>query len=261
VKLPSLSIITPSYNQAEFIESTIRSVLDQGYDPLEYWILDGGSTDGTVAILERYKDRLRYVSQKDGGQAAAINDGFSRTSGEIVAWINSDDVYAPETFAAVADYFTSHPDIDWLYGRCPIIDRQGKLHRGWITQYKEFWMRRYSYKRMLIENFLSQPAIFFRRRLLERVGSLDPGYHCAMDYDLWVRMGAVATPAFLDRELAYFRSYGINKMSAQYVTSFNEELEAAKRVSDGKHPVLMFLHEVNRIKLIATYWLLAQLAV
>jgi glycosyltransferase involved in cell wall biosynthesis len=254
-----LSIITPSYNQAEFIEQTIRSVLDQGHPDLEYLVMDGGSKDGTVEILRKYGDRLKWVSEKDGGQAAALNTGFRRTTGEIIGWINSDDAYAPGAFAAVSGYFEAHPEVDWLYGRCPIIDRQGGVHKGWVTQYKEFWMRRYSYKRLLIENFLSQPAIFFRRRLLDKVGLLDEDYHCAMDYHLWVRMGAVAEPAFLDRELAYFRSYGINKMSAQYRRSFAEELDAAKRVAAGKHPVLMFLHEINRIKLIAAYDLLGWL--
>ena len=256
----SLSIITPSYNQAEFIESTICSVLDQGYPKLEYWVMDGGSTDGTVEILKRYADRLKYVSQKDGGQAAALNDGFRRTTGEIIGWINSDDMYAPGAFAAVDRYFADHPEVDWLYGGCPIIDRAGTVHKGWVTRYKDFWMRRYSYKRLLIENFLSQPAIFFRRRLLDRVGGLDENYHCAMDYHLWVRMGAVAQPAFVDQDLAYFRSYGINKMSAQYRRSFAEELDAAKRVSEGRHPVLMFLHEINRIKLVVAYDLLGWLS-
>jgi glycosyltransferase involved in cell wall biosynthesis len=255
-----LSVITPSYNQAEFIETTIRSVLGQAWEPLEYLVMDGGSSDGTVEILERYRDRLQFVSERDGGQAAALNEGFRRTTGEIIGWINSDDCYAPGAFEAAMSYFERHPDVDWLYGRCPIIDRAGDVHKGLITIYKEFWMRRYSYKRLLIENFLSQPAIFFRRRLLDRVGMLDEAYHCAMDYHLWVRMGAVAEPGFIDRELAYFRSYGINKMSAQYRRSFAEELDAAKRVSDGRHPVLMALHEINRVKLVVAYDLLGWLS-
>jgi glycosyltransferase involved in cell wall biosynthesis len=258
--LPSLSIITPSYQQAEFIEQTIRSVLDQNYQPLEYLVMDGGSKDGTVEILKKYGDRLQWVSEKDGGQAAALNAGFARTHGEIVGWINSDDAYAPGAFAAVAEFFAAHPDVEWVFGRCPIIDRAGQIHKGWITRYKEFWMRRYSHRRFLIENFLSQPAIFFRRRLLEKVGPLDESYHCAMDYHLFARMGEVARPAFLDRELAYFRSYGINKMSAQYRISFAEELDAAKRVTDGRHPVLMFLHEINRVKLVVAYDILGWLA-
>jgi glycosyltransferase involved in cell wall biosynthesis len=257
---PTLSIITPSFNQAEFIEATIRSVIDQNYAPLEYWVMDGGSSDGTVDILQRYADRLKYVSEKDGGQSAALNSGFRRTSGEIIGWINSDDCYAPGAFDAVAEYFGAHPEVEWLFGRCPIIDREGQIHKGWVTRYKEFYMRRYSYRRLLIENFLSQPAIFFRRRLLDRVGLLDESYHCAMDYHLWVRMGQVARPAFLDRELAYFRSYGINKMSAQYRRSFAEELDAAKRVANGRHPLLMFLHELNRVKLVVAYDLIARLS-
>jgi glycosyltransferase involved in cell wall biosynthesis len=260
VRLPSLTIITPSYNQAEFIEHTIRSVLDQQYPEIEYWVMDGGSTDGTVDILKRYSDRLKYVSQKDGGQSAALNDGFRRTHNEIIGWINSDDVYLPGALQAVGEYFAAHPETEWLYGRCPIIDRQGEIHKSWVTSYKEFWMRRYSYQRYLIENFISQPAVFFRRRLLDRVGPIDEQYHCAFDYHLFVRMATAARPAFLERELACFRSYGENKSSSVYQRSFTEELDAARRVAAGKHPVLMALHAVNRVKLTLAYDLLALLS-
>jgi glycosyltransferase involved in cell wall biosynthesis len=258
--LPSISIVTPSFNQAEFIETTIRSVLEQDYPGLEYQVMDGGSRDGTVEILERYRDRLHYVSGPDGGQAAALNTGFARTSGEILGWINSDDCYAPGALYAVGEMFAAHPELDWLYGRCPIIDRDGRVYKRWITLYKELWMRRYSYRRLLIENFINQPAVFFRRRLLDRVGPLDPTYHCALDYHLFVRMGKVARPAFLDRTLAFFRIHGEGKTSKGYEISFAEELDAAKRVSEGKHPVLMALHEINRLKLVFTYRLLARLS-
>ncbi len=260
MSLPSLSIITPSYNQGEFIEHTIRSVLDQGYPSLQYQVMDGGSTDATVEILRRYGDRLQWVSEKDGGQAAALNEGFRRTDGEIIGWINSDDLYAPGALETVGRYFVEHPEVEWLYGKCPIIDRLGQSHKNWVTKYKEFWMKRYSYQRYLIENFISQPAVFFRRRLLERVGPIDDHYHCAFDYHLFVRMATVSRPAFLDRELAYFRSYGENKSSAVYQRSFTEELDAARRVAAGKHPVLMLLHQVNRLKLTLAYDLLAILS-
>jgi glycosyltransferase involved in cell wall biosynthesis len=257
MRLPSLSIITPSFNHAAYIEHTIRSVLDQGYPALEYQVMDGGSTDGTVDILRRYEGRLRWVSEKDAGQGAAVNEGIRRTSGEIVGWINSDDLYAPGALAEVGRCFAEHPEVEWLFGRCPIVDREGRIQKGWITRYKEFWMRRYSYRRLLVENFINQPAVFFRRRLFERAGPVDPRYHCAMDYDLFIRMGALARPAFLDRELAYFRISGDNKTSNHFVRSFTEELDAAKRLTAGRHPVLMLLHEVNRVKLITAYHLLA----
>jgi glycosyltransferase involved in cell wall biosynthesis len=256
--LPSLSIITPSFNQAQYIETTLRSVLDQGYPRLEYQVMDGGSTDGTVAILERYAGRLRFVSEKDGGQSAAVNEGFRRTSGEVIGWINSDDFYAPGALGEVGAYFADHPEVDWICGRCPIVDAEGHIIKSWITRYKEFWLKRYSYRRLLIENFISQPAVFFRRRLLDRVGPLDPDYHCAMDYHLFIRMGAVSRPAILDRELAFFRISGDNKTSLAFKRSFDEELDAAKRVTAGGHPVLMLLHEINRIKLITAYTLLAK---
>jgi hypothetical protein len=121
-------------------------------------------------------------------------------------------------------------------------------------------MRRYSYRRLLIENFLSQPAIFFRRRILDSTGLLNPDYQCAMDYDLWLRMGAISKPAFLNRELAYFRSYGTNKMSTLFERSFKEEIEAARRVAAGRHPILMLLHEINRYKLLTAYKLMSRLS-
>src|SRR5262249_44705237 len=180
MQLPSFSVITPSYNQASYLERTICSVIGQGYPELEYFVMDGGSTDGTVAILERYAGQLEFVSQTDGGQSAAVNEGFQRSSGEIVGWINSDDYYAEGTLSTVGVYFAEHPNVEWLYGLCPIVDAEGRECRSFITRYKEFLLRHYSYRWLLVENYISQPSVFFRRRLLDRVGSLNPAYHCAM---------------------------------------------------------------------------------
>jgi hypothetical protein len=121
-------------------------------------------------------------------------------------------------------------------------------------------MRRFSYRRLLIENFIPQPAVFFRRRLLERVGGIDVSYHHAFDYHLWLRLGAVTEPAMIDRVLAYFRVHGSSKTSAGYYRSFTEELEAARAVAAGRHPVLIGLHEINRLKLLTAYYLLRRLA-
>jgi glycosyltransferase involved in cell wall biosynthesis len=223
--------------------------------------MDGGSNDGTVEILRRYAETnaLAYVSEKDGGQAAALNAGFARTTGEIVGWINSDDEYLAGAFDTIGRFFALHPDVDWVFGRCPIIDRDSRRQKALITRYKEFWQRRYSYQRLLIENFIPQPAVFFRRRLLEKAGALDTSYHNAFDYHLWVRMGALTRPVFIDRELACFRIIDESKTSSNFVRSFTEELDAARRVAAGRHPVLMALHAVNRYKLSGTYYALAQL--
>jgi glycosyltransferase involved in cell wall biosynthesis len=261
MRWPSLSVITPSYTQAEYLPRTIESVLSQDYPALEYLVMDGASTDGSVAILERCAaaGKLRFVSQKDSGQSDAVNEGFRRTSGEIIGWVNSDDLYAPGALRTVGAYFAEHPEIEWLFGRCPIVDREDRPFKPWITRYKEFWLERYSYRWLLVENFISQPAVFFRRRLLERVGALEPALHLAMDYHLWLRMAQVSEPAFLDRELAYFRSSGDNKMSLQWRKSFQEDLDAAARVARQGEGAWNALHRINGWKNSVAYWLLERL--
>lgn len=259
---PTLSILTPSYNHGAFIEQTIRSVLDQEF-PVEYLVMDGGSTDGTVDVLRRYEGRLRYVSERDGGQAAALNAGFRRTSGEIIGWINSDDYYAPGAFAEVMQVFATRPEVRWLYGRCPIVDRAGHESRSFVTAYKEFWMRRYRYERLLIENFINQPTVFFRRALLDEMSAggppLDERMHNAFDYHLFLRMAGRARPFFVDRVLAYFRVYADAKTSSTFARSFREEADAARRVAEGRHPLLIALHELNYYKLTGAYHLLRAL--
>jgi GT2 family glycosyltransferase len=259
--LPTLSIVTPSFNQAPFIEHTIRSVLDQGYPHLEYQVMDGGSTDGTIDILRRYDDKLRWVSERDGGQTAAINEGFRRTKGDVIAWINSDDVYVPGAFHHIGEVFATRPDVQWICGRCPIMDAEGRSHRSWVTTYKEYFLHRYSYRRLLVENFISQPAVFFRRSLFDRVGGLDEAYHYAMDYDLWLRFGRESAPYISQRELARFRMYAVNKMGAQYDQGFKEELRSAEVHAGRTHPVLVFRHRLNRVKLVTAYKILARLGI
>lgn len=247
----------PSFNQVGYLETAIRSVLDQGYPNLELLVMDGGSTDGSVELLERYRDRLSFVSGRDGGQSAALNTGFSRVKGEVIGWLNSDDLYAPGALYAVGGHFSRNPDCEWLYGRCPIVDQNGKEIRRAITWYKERSLRKFSYRRLLFENFISQPAVFFRRRLLERVGLLDPNLHYAMDYDLWLRMSQVAPPHFLDLELACFRSSGDNKMSTGFDKSFREEYAVADKNSQGNHPWMLRIKAANRYKLLFAYRLMA----
>ena len=258
-KLPTLSIVTPSYNQAHFIEQTLASVLEQGYPDLEYVVMDGGSVDGTVEVLERWQARypgLAWVSERDGGQAAALNAGFARTTGDIVGWINSDDFYAPGALLEVGRTFAENPDVRWLYGRCPIVDRDGVEIRRGVTRYKEFWMRRYRYERLMIENFVNQPTVFFRRSLLDEVGPIDESMHNAFDYHLFLRMAERARPHFLDRVVASFRVYADAKTSSTFHRSFREEADAARRVASGRHPILIALHELNYYKLTTAYRLL-----
>ena len=244
--LPTISVITPTFNQAPFIERTIRSVLDQQYPALEYIVMDGGSTDGTLDILKRYEGRLQWISEKDKGQADAINKGIIRSRGDIVAYLNSDDVYDPEALRTVGRHFASHPDVLWVTGKCMIIDAQDHEIRRCITAYKNFLLRRYSYSLLLVTNPISQPSTFWRRRVIEECGLFDRDQHFVMDYDYWLRIGKRFAPAVLDAYLAQFRVYATSKTSSSFLRSFREELEVAK-----KHSPSFLLHSLHWISYLA----------
>ena len=203
----SLSIVTPSYNTARYLGAAIGSVLDQQWPALDYIVMDGGSTDGSVDLLRGFGPRLRWVSEKDGGQSNAINRGFALTQGEILGWLNSDDTYAPGAFAAIAQFFADHPEVDLVYGDADYLTPAGEFlaHCVHIEPFSRRRLFRYS-------DFIVQPAAFFRRSAFDAVGGIDESIHWAMDYDLWLRMAAGgATFAYLPRRLANFRWLKDNK--------------------------------------------------
>lgn len=219
--LPKISIITPSFNQGAFIEQTIRSVLDQSYPNLEYIVIDGGSTDETVSIIRRYSDRLTYwVSESDRGQTHAINKGLSIATGDIIAYINSDDYYLPGSFEKVARFSLEHPGCDIIHGRCDVIDHLGALvrvHQGDITNLEQcldlwgvWWGGR---------NFV-QPEVFWTRQATERTGLFREDLYWVMDYDYWTRIFAAGgQAAFLDHRLAAFRLHPQQKSTQPERTS------------------------------------------
>jgi glycosyltransferase involved in cell wall biosynthesis len=177
-----VSIVTPSYNQGEFIEETIRSVLLQGYPDLEYMIIDGGSTDNSVEIVRRYEPWLaHWVSEPDRGQAHAINKGWKRVQGEVISYLNSDDVLASKALGKVTRAFVESPETALVYGDCNLVDA-----RGQVVQALRSWP--YNRARLLLGNYIHQPSAFLRRMALERIGLLDETYHMTMDYDYWVRV-------------------------------------------------------------------------
>ena len=183
--LPMISIVTPSYNQAQFLEETILSVLSQDYPSIEYLIIDGDSTDGSVEIIRKYEDRLAYwVSEPDQGQSQAINKGFQRANGEILAWMNSDDVYCPGAMRAAVDFLRLHPDVALVYGRAELIDGDGAtlLPIPWEDFDVPTCITRQRYP-------IPQPAAFFRREAVQRVGLLDERLHYCLDWDYWIRIG------------------------------------------------------------------------
>ena len=199
MKEPRISISTPSFNQAPYIEQCIRSVQEQDYPDVEHIIFDGGSTDGTLDVLRRYDGVVRWTSEPDKGQSDAINKGFRTATGDIVGWINSDDWYARGAFRTVADYFHAHPEVNFVYGNCFFTDAEGRVLRRFRTvPYKWEWL-------LFTGLLIPQPGFFVRRRVLEDCGLLDVAFHNSMDYEWWLRIARRHSPHFLDRYLAYFR--------------------------------------------------------
>jgi len=179
---PLISIVTPSYNQAKYLEQTLCSVLEQGYPHIEYLVVDGRSTDGSVELIEKYADKLAWwVSEKDLGQGDAINKGLVRAKGDIIAWLNSDDYYLPGTIAAIAKAFEDNPDAVMVYGDMLAVDAQGQTIN--TLKYKQL-----SLEDLLCFQIIGQPSVFFRREVLIETGGLDTTFHFLLDHHLWIRI-------------------------------------------------------------------------
>ncbi len=255
-----ISIITPSYNQAGFIERTIDSVQSQrGEFELEHIVVDGGSDDGTREILRRYGAAVRWISEPDEGQADALNKGLAMATGDVIGWVNSDDLYEPGALSAVAEVFAAEPQTQWLYGKVRIVDAEDREIRRWITRYKNLRMRRYSYSKLLAENWISQMGVFWRRSAGQQVGPFRKDLHYCMDYDYWLRLGARWCGRFVDRYLAAFRWYPQSKSGAGFGRQFSEELTVARELAAGGHRWALLRHRLNYFKIVGAYSLMALL--
>ena len=207
--LPKVSIVTPSFNQAPFLEQTLRSVLEQDYPNLEYIVIDGGSTDGSCEIIQKYADRLAYwQSQPDQGQTDAINQGFAHATGEILAWLNSDDLLLPGAVSAAVRALDEHPQAAMVYGDALLINAEGKTIGKFPAAQTDYRKLRRGYVH------IPQQASFFRADLWQQVAPLDVSFYFAMDYDLWVRLAALAPLVYVPEFWAAFRLHGAGKSIA-----------------------------------------------
>lgn len=250
---PRISIVTPSLNQGNFIDATIQSVLSQEYPNLEYIIVDGGSTDGTLSILEKYTGQLRWISEKDEGQTDAINKGMRLATGDILAYLNADDILLPGSLWEVGRIFEKHPGVHWLTGRCKIVDEHGKDMRAAISLYKNLLLYSSSYRLLLVTNYISQPSTFWRMELQGRCGLFDPTLNFVMDYDYWLRLWKEAPPFIYHRELGGFRIQRNSKTtSGGHLQGFvGEESLVVGRHSPSK--VWRRLHDLHRLLMTAVY--------
>lgn len=247
----------PSFNCVDYIERAIKSVIDQDYPNFDLFIKDGGSKDGTLEVIKfyakKYPKKIKWISKKDKGQTDAINYGIKKADGDILAWLNCDDMYKPDALIIVAKYFADNPDFMWAYGKCDIIDSDDKEIRSWITSYKNFWLKRYNYQILLILNFISQMGVFWRKEVHKQVGLPDPKQFYVMDYDYWLRLGRVYKPGFINKYIASFRIIPSSKSSTGFIKQFQDELVVAKKYTNNS--IIIFLHLLH-IKLITLVYLM-----
>jgi glycosyltransferase involved in cell wall biosynthesis len=221
---PLVSIITPSFNQARYLESTIRSALSQDYPNIEYIIVDGGSSDGSVEVIRRYSDRLAWwVSEKDRGQTDAINKGFAHAKGEILAWLNSDDIYESNAVSEAVAYLQNWSEVGLVYGDANFIDENGRMIGRFPAAQTSYRLLRQGYVH------IPQQSAFWRADLWHKVGPLDPSFYFAMDYDLWVRLAALAPVHYLPRLWASFRLHTQGKTIVADARCWEEMLKVHYR--------------------------------
>jgi glycosyltransferase involved in cell wall biosynthesis len=248
-----ISVITPVLNGARYLRKTIESVLSQSGDfELEYIVKDGGSTDGTMELLKEYADdsSVTVISKKDQSLYDAINQGFAHATGDIGCWINADDYYDPHALQKAVLAFAKHPEKQWLYGRCNIVDAGGVERRRCITQYKNMIGWVYSYNVLLCENYINQPATFWKMTLWKKVGGLDRRYQIAADYHLWLKFAQYSAAIALHEKLANFRRCGESISDKQFEQQFREELSVARPFCN---PIIYAIHFFNCWKIIKAY--------
>lgn len=247
------SIITPSYNQAEFLEETIKSIVSQKVD-LEYFIQDGGSTDGSVDIIKKYSGKYPFItwqSKKDKGQANALNQGLKKCSGNIIAYLNSDDYYLPGALQKVEKYFNSHPKKKWVVGDCRVSNP--KL--SWTFFLKHLWPINVNPWFLKIFNTINQPSVFLKRELIEKVGRFDESLSYAFDYDYWLRcLTIVGTPGRLKETLSVFRIQPKSKGNTSFVRQFQEDYRIICRYEKNK--IFSCLHLIISRVTILFYYIL-----
>jgi glycosyltransferase involved in cell wall biosynthesis len=227
--LPRITVVTPSYNQAAFVDQTMRSIHDQDHPDVEHIVVDGGSTDGSLEIIRTYEDRATIIAEPDRGQTDAINKGLRRATGDIVCWLNTDDYFMPGALSTVAAYFRDHPEALWLTGDCLIVDEHGRPIQQPVRWYKRALRLLPSPFYLGLTNAITQPATFWRRSAHDELGYLDEALHYTMDYDWWLRLNELARPVRLNRTLTAFRIHQASKGGSAYRAQFQEDLTTLQR--------------------------------
>jgi glycosyltransferase involved in cell wall biosynthesis len=225
---PKISIVTPNYNGGEYLESTIKSLLDQNYPNLEYIVIDGGSTDNSLEIISKYHNRISYfISEKDGGLYEAVDKGFKQATGEIMGWLNSDDMHHPQSLYAIAEIFTTFTQVSWLMGNPSYFDEKGRIIHCWGI----FHASKYDY--MINKGaWLQQESTFWRNTLWQKAGAyISTSYKFAGDFELWTRFFRIEELYITDTLLAGFRFRSKNQLTLEHFDDYASEVKIIKQLN------------------------------
>lgn len=247
--LPSISIVIPSYNKVSYIRATLQSIVDQKYSNLEIIIHDGGSTDGTLEIIKsfakKYSQLFKWESKKDNGQLDAINKGLNKATGEVLSFINADDVFKRGVLLEVGHHFKKYPDTVWLTGYGDIIDKDGKVISPLVTGYKNTLLKINKYSLLLAVNFITQPATFLSKKAYEQFGPFTGTKNYVMEYELWLKLGKVRMPNVIKKTLASFRLTADNISSTASRELLGIDYQLVKKYT--KNPFLLALHKLHNL--------------
>lgn len=266
-----ISVITPSYNQEQFIQRTILSVLTQKWDfELEFIIVDWLSTDKSLDIIKKYDEKIKawefinnyksleykYISEKDSGQSDAINKWLKISTWDIVTYLNSDDTYLEGALETIACELWNS-DKKWCYWKCRIIDLKDREIRKYITLYKNILWKNFSYSKLLTENFISQMTVFWKREVMDEIWYFDEKHHLCMDYEYWLRIWEKYTPLYINKYLSNFRFYHTSKSWSMFTKQFAQELETAIKYAKWKYKFSIIIHKINYYKIVIIYKILS----
>lgn len=241
---PKISIVIPSYNKVKYIKKTLDSIIDQNYKNFEVIIQDGGSTDGSLEVIKKYVKKypslMSYVSKKDGGQLDAINTGIKKAKGEIVTFINADDVYTKDAFESVAGHYMENPDALWFAGRGVVIDENDNEIAKPVTWYKSLLLGLNSYHLLLVTNYHMQPSVFLTKRAFKKYGLFTGTKFAVMEYDTWLKIGKDQMPVIINKVLTRFRLEKDTKTSTNANKLLTEDEKIVKKYT--KNSLILFLH-------------------
>ena len=259
VSRPLLSVVTPCLNSAATLSEALDSVRSQGLDgKVEHVVVDGGSDDGTVEIL-RQASGVEWMSEPDRGLSDAMNKGVRRAHGEFVGWLNADDFYLPGALDRVRAALEAQPDAVWLTAPCLIVNGDGREIRSWVTRYKRFFLRHYSRRSLLVQNYVAAPATFVRREAILEAGGFDERFKYSMDYDLWLKLADRADPVVLDEPIAAFRMAGESLSMTGFERQFREHAQNARERGRREHRLAVAANGLVSRAIVMVYRLLRTL--